>query len=172
MARGCPRRGKGKGGKGKDGGGKGGFKGKGKDGGKGWSGRPGGGKVGGKGGGKSSGYQGQCWRCWKIGHKAAECTMNLVDDEGGNGEDDEGQNDEVGGVWTVGNVNVVSEEVVGGSDDEPRVEAPPALCDGVCACWKIGARRRKERRRGKTMMKIAEDQVVDEKVEHVAMEEA
>ena len=80
MAKGCTAKGKGKGGNAT----KGGKKGKGKGGEKGWN-QKGwnekgwnnkGGKKGGKGGGKGSwgkGYQGQCFKCGQIGHKAWEC---------------------------------------------------------------------------------------------------
>jgi len=133
MARTCPTKG-GKGGKskgkGKDGG-KDGGKGKGKDAGKGYGGKDGGKGYGGKGpawgkggggkgfgqGGKGWGYQGTCWRCGKVGHKALECgaNTNAVEEEQ---QDEESQ--EVGGVWMVGGVEEVRDEVVGG--------CPPGLC--------------------------------------------
>ena len=112
MARNCPhvtsKGGKAKG-KGKDGG-KAGAKGKGKDGGPGGGGKAyGWGKAGGikgKGkGGKSTGYQGQCWRCLKIGHKAAECMVNLVDDECAVVDDESA---DVGGVWTIGGIDMTT----------------------------------------------------------------
>ena len=133
MARTCPTKG-GKGGKakgkGKDGG-KDGSKGKGKDAGKGYGGKDGGKGYGGKGpawgkggggkgfgqGGKGWGYQGTCWRCGKVGHKAVECGVNTnaVEEEQ---QDEESQ--EVGGVWMVGGVEEVRDETVGG--------CPPGLC--------------------------------------------
>ena len=33
-----------------------------------------------KGAGKGFGYQGQCWTCGKIGHKSAECNVDVVGD--------------------------------------------------------------------------------------------
>jgi hypothetical protein len=114
----CPSR-KG-GGKGSQGG-KGGFGGKGggppgfqKGGGKGFE---GGGKgSGGKGfGGKSNpkglgkGYQGTCWRCNKIGHKAAECFANVNEIEYAEGEEDS-EARECSSVWFVGQVEKVVEE--------------------------------------------------------------
>ena len=104
MARECPAKGKGKGG------GKGAEKGKGK----GWSGKgaekgkgkgPGDGKAGGKGGGwkgKGKGYQGMCWWCGKIGHKANECMMWV---QGMEEECEEVPSEDCGGVWLVAGVD-------------------------------------------------------------------
>ena len=119
----CPSKGKGEGGKG---GGKGSDKGKGGVGGKGWQGKgwqgkggwegveaKGGGKgaakggkgKGDKGGGKGWGYQGVCWKCNKIGHKANECwegcPIQGLENEG----ETEGDKKEVGGVWVVASVD-------------------------------------------------------------------
>ena len=72
------------------------FKGKGKgDGGKGTFGKGEMGKGGMEGSGKGFGfkgavnpnksgwgYQGVCWRCGKVGHNTAECTVNLQEVEG------------------------------------------------------------------------------------------
>ena len=96
MAAECASKGKGKGG------GKAGWnpkgKGKGKAGGKGaikggwtppWGGKgetPGWTQKGGKGQkGKGKGYQGTCWKCWRVGHKAAECQVQQVEFEQGGG---------------------------------------------------------------------------------------
>ena len=104
MARECPTKGKGKGG------GKGAEKGKGK----GWSGKGtekgkgkglGDGKAGGKGGGwkgKGKGYQGTCWWCGKIGHKANECTTWV---QGMEEEREEVPSEDCGGVWLVAGVD-------------------------------------------------------------------
>ena len=122
FARECPR-GKGKG-KGKDGG-KSGDKGKGKGGGKdgakgGWKGgmakssgqkgwAPG--KAAGKGGTKGAvgkGYQGICWRCFQVGHKANECGVQLVGETAEETIGDTEQGEEAAlGVWTVGAVDMV-----------------------------------------------------------------
>ena len=135
MARDCPSKGKSKG-KGKDGGkaaGKGmGMKGVAKAGGKGVSGgakgnQKGGGKSQGKGdvkgGGKGwygkgyyGGYQGTCWRCGQVGHKANECGAQLVGEaaEEAVGGSAHVQELPMGGVWTVGAVETVGVEAVGG----------------------------------------------------------
>jgi len=126
MARECPKKGKGKGDKGK---GKGNEKGKGGYGGKGWYGKGGGeyGKGGGekgwkgtmwksgcdfkggknaggkgwKGGGKGFGYQGTCFTCGKVGHKAAECGGIYEVRDG----DEEDAGKDVGGIWVVARVD-------------------------------------------------------------------
>lgn len=123
MARECPRKGKGKSriekgaGKGQEKGKGGGWKGqygkgfgeKGK--GSGWKGggysKGGGfGKGGGK--GKGFGYQGTCYRCGVVGHKAAECEREGVHgvEEGKTGaeENQGGETGGVGGVWLVAGV--------------------------------------------------------------------
>ncbi len=90
FARDCPAKGKGKG---KDGGYKGKGKGKGKD-----SGGKAGGKDSGKGWkGTGKGYQGTCWRCWKVGHKAAECEVKVI------GQAEE-TSEEENVIWSVGSV--------------------------------------------------------------------
>ena len=122
FARECPR-GKGKG-KGKDGG-KSGVKEKGKGGGKygmkgnwkgggakgfgakGWT----SGKAAGKGGAKGivgKGYQGTCWRCFQVGHKANECGVQLVGETTEEMAGSTEQAEEAAlGVWTVGAVDMV-----------------------------------------------------------------
>ena len=63
-------------------------------------------KGGGKGmwnynaGGKGYGYQGVCWKCGQVGHKANECTVGI------NGLDDDSENQEecsveIGRVWNI-----------------------------------------------------------------------
>ena len=55
-----------------------------------------------KGKSKGKGYQGVCWTCGKIGHKASECTAmdtNCVENDGD-------QTVEIEGMWDVGNVLV------------------------------------------------------------------
>ena len=122
FARECPK-GKGKG-KGKDGG-KASEKGKGKGGGKegskggwkgggvkgmGWKGWPPA-KAAGKGGMKGAvgkGYQGTCWRCFQVGHKANECGVQLVGEAAEEAAGSAEQVEEAAlGVWTVGSVETV-----------------------------------------------------------------
>ena len=44
------------------------------------------------------GYQGTCWRCGKVGHKASECArhVNVVEDSA----EERFKDVDVGGVWT------------------------------------------------------------------------
>ena len=131
LAKVCPSKGmKGKG-KGKEGG-KIGFKGKGKHGHT--FGKNGGGKGGGAKGGKGTGYQGQCWRCWQVGHKAAECVANIAEC----GAAEENVEDAIGGVWTIGGVDVMREEptkkehVVEDKEVRGIQEGPPGSCRDQC----------------------------------------
>jgi len=109
MARDCPSKGKGKGKKGKgngsnyDGGKNGYYNGNWK-GGQPW-GKGNGDKGKGKGkDGKKGGYQGTCYKCGKVGHKAAECRSGTyaVEEES---NIEEVQEENCGGVWVVGEVN-------------------------------------------------------------------
>jgi len=76
----------------------------GKDAGKGWKGLGKGGKdAGGKG---ATAFRGECWKCGKTGHRAVECRArqaNMVEEDGANKED---QDQEVGGLWTIGAIEV------------------------------------------------------------------
>ena len=118
---------------------KGNGKGKGRDGGKEYSegkgrmvkgaGKKGSGQSGGlKGEQKDWGYQGQCWTCGKIGHKSVKCPWEVgnvdeddVDSRKSGGRSESEKDDEVGGVWIVGNVEELEDEEmirreVGGAD--------------------------------------------------------
>jgi hypothetical protein len=81
-------------------------KGYGKDGG-GKGGKDGGGK-GGKGGGY--GYQGTCWKCNQVGHKAMECRVGVNEVNGGAEMTKEECAVEIGGCWSVCAVEVVVNE--------------------------------------------------------------
>ena len=151
MAAECPHGwGKGKGkAKGKDGGkggkkgdgkkGKGAFKGAGKKGsggkmgGKSWDYGKGG--KGGKGYGQEVGYQwgyqGQCWKCGAIGHKANECPAQIqwVEEEAIVEGENEAEED-VGGVWMVGGVDLVNN----GKGTNEHVNIEDFVCGFGCAC--------------------------------------
>ena len=151
-ARDCPTKGKSKG-KGWDKGkGKGFYKGKGDKGyGKGWGKQPFGyyqkGDQKGKGDkGKGKGYQGVCWNCGKVGHKANECHakgMHHVHEEEFRDEPvgvegmEEVYEDE---TWTIGNVGETDPSLDGG--------VPPGLGGGPwrevsTGGWRSAARRGK-----------------------------
>lgn len=82
-----------------------------------------------KGVGKGAGYQGTCWRCGAVGHKAAECTSWQQISEVA--ESTEPQDvASVGGVWMIGQVTrQVAEEVhqKKGEADFMRKEASTPL---------------------------------------------
>jgi hypothetical protein len=89
---------------GKDGGGKGG-----KDGGGKGYGKDGGGKGGGY------GYQGVCWKCNRIGHKAMECRVGINEVDGGRSDTTKEECAvEIGGCW-----NVCAVEVSADGDRNP-----------------------------------------------------
>ena len=114
VAKDCRMKGKGKG-KGRDEG-KGSAKGRGQT--VKGAGKKGSGKSGGfKGEQKGWGYQGQCWTCGMTGHKSSECRWEVdnVDEDDAesrrSGERYESEkDDEVGGVWIVGNVEELEDE--------------------------------------------------------------
>ena len=121
MARECATEAKGKG-KGNDSKGKG--KGKGND-------SKGKGKgKGDDGKGKGKGYQGTCWTCGKVGHKSHECRSRSAYSV----EEEIVEEADVGGVWTIGNVEVQDETKV-----PELVEAPPGL-DATWTRVRKGAR--------------------------------
>jgi hypothetical protein len=109
MARECPTKGKGKGGKGEA---KGSYRGPPQQ-------QPqqnynkGDGKSGGKGDGKGKGYQGKCFKCGLVGHKAVECRVrqaNVVQEV--SGQDLDGEVEDIGGVWTIGAVHIEEAQVI------------------------------------------------------------
>ena len=151
MAADCASKGKGKGG------GKAGWnqkgKGKGKAEGKGvvkggwtppWGGKgetPGWTQKGGKGQkGKGKGYQGTCWKCWRVGHKAAECRVQQVEVAQGGGPGEEVHSVET--VWPIGSVEV--NEVV-------EVTIDSGAAKSVWPISKNGVTRRKARENIKLM---------------------
>jgi hypothetical protein len=54
--------------------------------------------------GSGKGYQGTCWRCGTVGHKAAECSARMANAV--HEELDDSVQIEVGGIWPVGAVDV------------------------------------------------------------------
>jgi hypothetical protein len=170
MARDCATpadKGKGKGGGGFKGNGGGGYSTKGS---KGFDGGKGYGKAnynsyggiygsGPKGGGKGKGYQGECWRCGKVGHKAAECTVMIQEVE-------DNQNEKVVEQVTIGSVwNIACVEVK--DDRDELLEVPPGLttekADEETSGWTIKKNKRQKRRYTpfKPMDKIVEEPVAD-----------
>ena len=96
------------------------------------SGKGGGGKSGGKGGG----YQGKCFRCGQIGHKAAECDLSRqkINDIAAASAQTAGQAEtvevaDVGGVWAISRVEreapaqTTREEAADGLLDWTRVKS-------------------------------------------------
>jgi hypothetical protein len=83
-----------------------------------------------KGGGKSGkGYQGTCWKCGVVGHKALECTkqVQIVEEEGNK----DATVEEVsvgGGVWVIGAVNTEWRKPKPRATSMPRTwSKPPGL---------------------------------------------
>ena len=70
--------------------------------------------------GKGKGYQGTCWKCGVVGHKAHECTnpgqYPNYQRQANNIEEGGTEDIDVGGIWMIGNV-----------DAEDWVEVPPGL---------------------------------------------
>ena len=61
-------------------------------------------------GGKGKGYQGTCWKCGKIGHKANECRSAGAVEIEEDGEDCvDCSNVEMGGVWVIGSIEARAE---------------------------------------------------------------
>jgi len=61
-----------------------------------------------KGGGERKGYQGACWKCHRVGHKAWEC--NVVDEYAGHEEGEEGCEElDCDGVWMVANAEDIGD---------------------------------------------------------------
>ena len=110
----------------------------------------GGGKDFGKGGGKDSskggkstgkGYQGTCYTCGKVGHKAWECRSGKQ--IGAVTEDDDDESDEVqagaveiGTVWNIGGVEVNKIERME-IDEDPKVKKVEITIDSGAgaSCW-------------------------------------
>ena len=145
FARECPTpesKGKGKGAKG----GKGGvdfrFKGKSESvkGGWGWYGKSGftdnGLGKGNKGKSGGKGYQGICWLCGEVGHKAAECGGKGRRSGGVEAVEEEVVAD-VGGVWTIASVEKKGgQRRKGGGDQRKRRR----LCEGGARRWRLCTR--------------------------------
>ena len=86
-----------------------------KGGGKGYKGYKGGKGWYSKGAGKGKGYQGTCWRCGEIGHKAAECTKAQVSEVT---EEATVNQVDMSGVWLIGAVEAKTVPVPAGSPKE------------------------------------------------------
>ena len=123
-------------------------------------------KGGGKGGlggkglitkGTGNGYQGTCYRCFKVGHKAAECYANVNEvDIQGEGEEENSEVRECAGVWFVGEVEKIVE--VEWQEKEPMKRSPK--CQGgrkrIAGGWKMSLKSKthsKIWRRKRMMMK-------------------
>jgi hypothetical protein len=63
--------------------------------------------------GKGRGYQGSCWQCGVVGHKANECMYNR---QANMVEENAGENVDIGGIWMIGHV-----------DADEWVAVPPGL---------------------------------------------
>ena len=61
---------------------------------------------GGKGGPKGS-FKGTCFICGKAGHRAADCTMKQANAVKKHEHEEEGEEVELGGVWTIGCVEAI-----------------------------------------------------------------
>ena len=76
------------------------------------------------------GYQGICWNCGKVGHKANECAAqrpaHAVDEEA-----------DVGSVWMVGNVEVETVNM-----NLMQVEVPPGLDVAWCQVRRKGKKKK------------------------------
>lgn len=137
FARECPSKPKGKGkGDGSKGKGKGKGDMKGSAGAKGWpKGQPKGKGFDAKGQGKGKGYQGTCWNCWQVGHKASECPHRAVGavEEHVTDEsfDDEAEVD-VATVWRIGDVECDRAE--SGSGEGPGAQSRVCCCVGRAGC--------------------------------------
>lgn len=143
MSRECPSDKKGKGGekgKGKGSFGKGTFGKGGKDFGKGGKDSGKGGKDSGKGGGGGKGYQGACFNCGKVGHKAWECRaekrIHAIDEQEDENDEVPAGAVEIGTIWNIGavQVNGVNKMEV---DDVAKTKAVQITLDSGAgaSCW-------------------------------------
>ena len=98
------------------------------------------GGKGGKDGGKGKGYQGTCFNCGKVGHKAWECRSKRVDAVDEEEVEDEGVPAgmvEIGTVWNVGAVEVEVNKVDMDVDEGPKTKTVQITLDSGAgaSCW-------------------------------------
>jgi hypothetical protein len=71
-----------------------------------------------KGGGK--GYQGECWKCGKVGHKSAECWSSGMQVDAVFEGDEQAEEADIGGVWMIGAVEATEEVKVNHVETEAK----------------------------------------------------